>query len=178
MSSENNPSTLGSYANSAAGAVQSGIAHLTGNTGDKVEARETKNKADAQHEASHSAAKVGPFAVGSDGGVAKDNENRTQGKYDQTMGSVKEATGNLLGNQNMVNNGRQQNEAGQAQEAKGQLKDLGEGASDRLQGALGGAVAGLTGDRSEQSRYADMHDEGKARQRGVETEVTKQAEKN
>lgn len=36
MSSENNPSTLGSYANSAAGAVQSGIASLTGNTSEKV----------------------------------------------------------------------------------------------------------------------------------------------
>lgn len=73
------------------------------------------------------------------------------------MGSVKEATGNVLGNQGLVNSGRQQNESGQAQEAKGQLKDLGEGIGDRAQGAVGGAVAGLTGDRSEQQKYADMH---------------------
>ncbi len=32
----NNTSTLNSYINSAAGAVQSGIASLTGNVGDKV----------------------------------------------------------------------------------------------------------------------------------------------
>lgn len=32
----NNTSTLGSYANSAAGAIQSGISSLTGNTADKV----------------------------------------------------------------------------------------------------------------------------------------------
>lgn len=73
------------------------------------------------------------------------------------MGSVKEATGNLLGNQQMVNDGRRQNEAGQGQEAKGQLKDLKDGAGGRLEGALGGAVASLTGDRAEQQRQMDKH---------------------
>ena len=73
------------------------------------------------------------------------------------MGSVKEATGNLLGNQGMVQDGRDQNERGQAQEAKGQLKDLKQGVGDRVQGRLGGAVAGLTGDRDEQERYMDKH---------------------
>ncbi|KAL2107076.1 hypothetical protein VUR80DRAFT_5716 [Thermomyces stellatus] len=175
MPSDNNPSTLSSYANSAAGTVQSGIASLTGNTSKKVDAQQAKAKADTQHEASHSATKIGPFSVGGGGGVAQDNQQRREGRYDQTMGSVKEATGNLLGNQQMVNEGRRQNESGQGQEAKGQLKDLKEGAASRVQGALGGAVAGLTGDRAEQQRQADKHDEGKARQRGVEAEVNQQA---
>ena len=71
--------------------------------------------------------------------------------------------------------GREQNLQGQGQEAKGQLSDLGQGISDRVQGSLGGAVAGLTGDRESQAKYADKHDEGKTRQRGVELDLDKQA---
>lgn len=177
----NNSSTLGSYANSTAAAIQSGISSLTGNTSDKVSPRtraasqrtqpptrtsltqpqanaeETKVQAHEQNAASKSAAKAGPFAISGEGGVAKDGEERTQGRYDQTMGSVKEATGNLLGNQSMVQDGRDQNARGQGQEAKGQLKDLKQGVGERVQGRLGGAVAGLTGDRDEQERYMDKH---------------------
>lgn len=177
----NNSSTLGSYANSTAAAIQSGISSLTGNTADKVSLRtraasqstqpptqtsltetqvnaeETKAQAHEQNAASKTAAKAGPFAVSGEGGVAKDGEDRTQGRYDQTMGSVKEATGNILGNQGMVQSGRDQNERGQAQEAKGQLKDLKQGVGERVEGRLGGAVAGLTGDREEQERYMDKH---------------------
>ncbi|PKS04878.1 hypothetical protein jhhlp_008242 [Lomentospora prolificans] len=176
MSDNNNTSTLNSYVNSATGAIQSGIAAVTGSASDKANAEQTKSTADAQHAASHSAAKVGPFSVGSDGGVARDSPDRTQGQYDQTMGSVKEATGNLLGNESLRQSGREQNERGQAREAKGQLSDLGQGIGDRVQGAVGGATAALTGDRAEEQRYAAKHDEGKARQRGVELELNKKAE--
>jgi hypothetical protein len=55
------------------------------------------------------------------------------------------------------------------------LSDLGQGISDRVQGSLGGAVAGLTGDREEQAKYANLHDDGKTRQRGVELDFDKQA---
>ena len=72
--------------------------------------------------------------------------------------------------------GREQNLAGQGQEARGQLSDLGKGIGDRAQGALGGAMAGLTGDRAAQEMYAAQHDEGKTRQRGVELDLDKQAQ--
>merc|ERR1711939_711692 len=62
-----------------------------------------------------------------------------------------------------------------SQRTQGQLSDLGKGVSDRVQGAVGGAAAALTGDRAEQQRYADVHDEGKTRQRGVELDLDKQA---
>lgn len=91
------------------------------------------------------------------------------------MGSAKETVGNLLGNENLKQQGREQNFQGQGQEAKGQLSDLGKGIGDRVQGSVGGAVAGLTGDRAEQAKYADIHDEGKTRQRGVELDFDKQA---
>jgi uncharacterized protein YjbJ (UPF0337 family) len=73
------------------------------------------------------------------------------------MGSLKEAGGNLIGNESLKQTGREQNQRGQEQEAKGQLTDLGKGISDRVTGSLGGAVAGLTGDRAGQQKYADQH---------------------
>lgn len=42
--------------------------------------------------------------------------------------------------------GQQQNAEGKGQESKGQLNDLGSGVADRVQGTVGGAVAGLTGE--------------------------------
>lgn len=41
---------------------------------------------------------------------------------------------------------------------------------------MGGAFAGLTGDKSRQAKYEVQHDTGKTRQRGVEHDVVKQAE--
>lgn len=81
-----------------------------------------------------------------------------------------------MGSEDLKQQGREQNLAGQSQEAKGQLTDLGQGVTDRVQGAVGGAVAGLTGDREAQAKFADQHDEGKTRQRGVELDLDKQAE--
>lgn len=91
------------------------------------------------------------------------------------MGSAKETIGNLIGSEDLKQQGREQNFQGQGQEAKGQLSDLGKGISDRAQGALGSAAAGLTGDRTQQAKYQDLHDEGKTRQRGVEMDLDKQA---
>lgn len=73
------------------------------------------------------------------------------------MGSLKEAAGNLIGNESLKQGGREQNERGQGQEAKGQLTDLGQGVGDRVSGAVGGAFAGLTGDRAGQEKYANQH---------------------
>ena len=91
------------------------------------------------------------------------------------MGSAKETVGNLLGNENLKQQGREQNLQGQGQEAKGQLTDLGQGISDRVQGTLGGGLAGITGDKSAQDKYNEMRDAGKSRQRGVELEMDKKA---
>jgi uncharacterized protein YjbJ (UPF0337 family) len=104
-----------------------------------------------------------------------DSKDRSQGQWDQTVGSAKETFGNIIGSEDLKQQGREQNLQGQGQEAKGQLSDLGKGISDRAQGAIGGAVASLTGDRAEQARYNEMHDEGKTRQRGVELDMDKQA---
>ncbi|OCT47955.1 putative mismatched base pair and cruciform DNA recognition protein [Cladophialophora carrionii] len=175
MSSNDNTSTFKSAVDTATGYVQSGIAAVTGSAGDKAKADEYKDKAAAESDLSHTAAKAGPFAISSSGALAKDSPDRTQGSWDQTVGSAKETVGNLVGSEDLKQQGREQNLQGQGQEAKGQLSDLGKGVSDRAQGAVGGAVAALTGDRAEQAKYQDLHDEGKTRQRGVELDLDKQA---
>lgn len=150
-------STVQSYIDSATGAIQSGVASLTGSTGDQANADQSRAKAEAEHELSNSAAKAGPYTISSTGAPAKDNTDRTQGQWDQTIGSVKEAAGNLLGSENLRQQGRDQNRAGQEQEAKGQLSDLGQGISDRVGGAIGGTYASLTGDKTAQAAYQEQH---------------------
>ena len=176
MSTNDNTSTLKSVTDSVTGAINQGVAYVTGSSGDQAKADQYKAKADAESDLSHAGVKAGPFAVSSTGAVAKDSPDRTQGQWDQTVGSAKETVGNLLGNENLKQQGREQNLQGQGQEAKGQLSDLGQGIGDRVQGTLGSAVAGLTNDREAQARYANQHDEGKSRQRGVELELEKRAE--
>lgn len=91
------------------------------------------------------------------------------------MGSAKEAVGNMIGNESLRRAGVEQNAAGKEAEAKGQLKDWGQGISDRAQGALGSVGAAVSGDRAEEEKFRDVHDEGKARQRGAEVDMQKKA---
>jgi len=140
--------------------------------------READNKqavSDAEKDLSHSAAKAGPFTATPGGGVAKDDSDRSAGSWNQTVGSGKEALGNLLGADGLKQEGARQNKEGQGQEAQGQLSDLGKGVSDRVGGAVGGAVAGLTGNQAQKDEAQRQHDDGKARQRGVEVDLQKQA---
>lgn len=70
----------------------------------------------------------------------------------------------------------EQNQQGKEEEAQGQLKDLGGGIAGRAKGYAGGVAAAMTGDRAEQERMQQMHDEGKARQRGVEHDLQKKVD--
>ena len=134
-----------------------------------------QDKASVESDLSHSVGKVGPFAASASGGIAKDNPNRTEGSWNQTVGSAKESLGNLVGADGLKREGIQQNAEGKGQEAQGQLSDLGKGVGDRVTGTLGSTVAGLTGDKSEQARFQQQHDDGKTAQRSVEHDLQKQA---
>lgn len=173
--SDKNTSTLQSYVDSATGAAQSLVGSITGSTGDQNQGEAKKDKAQVEHDASQATAKLPGFTATASG-VAKDDPNRSAGSWNQTLGSAKEALGGVLGSEDLKQQGRQQNLEGQEQEAKGQLSDYTSGIGNRLQGTVGGAVAGLTGDKSGEEHYKDLHDEGKTRQRGAEHDITKQAE--
>jgi len=105
------------------------------------------------------------------GTVVNDNKDRAGGSWNQTVGAAKESLGNLIGNEGLRRGGIDQNLQGKEQEARGQLSDLGSGIQNRVQGTLGNIGAAVTGDREEQTKYQDLRDEGKARQRGVEADL-------
>ncbi|KIN05692.1 hypothetical protein OIDMADRAFT_16937 [Oidiodendron maius Zn] len=172
--SDKDTSTLQSYIDSATGAVQSAIGSITGSNADQTAGQEKQDKAKAEQEASHTAAKLGPYTASTSGVVTKDDPNRSQGAWNQTVGSGKEFVGGLVGSESLKQQGREQNADGKAQEAQGQLSDLGSGISNRVSGAVGGTVAGITGDRDAQLKAQNQHDAGKTQQRGAELDIQKQ----
>ncbi|KAH7068166.1 hypothetical protein BKA63DRAFT_423036 [Paraphoma chrysanthemicola] len=174
-SNKDQTSTLQGYVDQATGAVQSALGSLTGSTADQVQGENKKDVAAAEKDLSHATAKAGPFSVSSSGGVAKDNADRTAGSWNQNVGAAKEALGGFVGAEGLKQEGIRQNQEGKAQEAQGQVSDLGKGIQDRVGGTIGGAVAGLTGNEAQKAEAQKQHDEGKARQRGVEADLQKQA---
>lgn len=59
-----------------------------------------KDKATLEHEASHATAKLpGGISASSSGAVTKDDPNRQEGAWNQTIGSAKETVGNLVGSE-------------------------------------------------------------------------------
>ncbi|PMD23695.1 hypothetical protein NA56DRAFT_568171 [Hyaloscypha hepaticicola] len=172
--SDKNTSTLQSYVDSATGAVQSAIGSLTGNTSDQNAGEAKKSKAELENDASHATAKIGNFSASSSGAITKDDPNRSDGSWNQTIGSAKETVGNLVGSEDLKRSGAQQNAEGKAQEAQGQLNDFGSGLANRATGAVQGAVAGITGDREAQLKAQEQHDIGKTQQRGAEHDIQKQ----
>jgi len=177
MSNNNNqPSTIGAYVDSAIGAAQEALGSLTGNTADQAQGQNKQDSAKAENDLSHTAAKAGPFTLGSSGAVATDSSDRTSGSWNQTVGAAKEAFGGLVGSESIKQAGQQQNRDGKAQEAQGQLSDLGQGITDRVSGTLGSAAAGIVGNSEDQAKYQQQHDVGKTLQRGVETDLQKEAD--
>ncbi|OOQ84524.1 putative mismatched base pair and cruciform DNA recognition protein [Penicillium brasilianum] len=196
--SDNNSSTLGSYVNQATGMAQRAFGAVTGDSSTQVrntshypshiptptpdlktnfhqaKGELSQEQGEIQNANSHTTAKVGNLTADPNtGAVAKDNSKRSDGSWDQTVGSAKEAIGNAIGSENLRQAGVEQNAAGKEQEAKGQLKDWGEGIQDRAQGHLGAVGAAITGNREEQKKFEDIHDEGKVRQRGAEADMAK-----
>ncbi|KAJ5593972.1 uncharacterized protein N7459_000180 [Penicillium hispanicum] len=172
--SDGNSSTLGSYVNQATGLAQRAVGSVTGDSSTQNQGETTQQKAQEQHDNSHTTTKLGPVTADPNtGAAAKDDPNRSTGSWDQTVGSAKESLGNVIGNENLRRAGVEQNAAGKEQEAKGQLKDWGEGIHDRAQGALGGLGAAVSGDREAEQKFRDQHDQGKVQQRGAEADMAK-----
>jgi len=172
--SDKNTSTLQSYIDSATGAVQSTFGNVTGNASDQHAGSVKQDKAQLEKDASHATAKLGNISASSLGAITKDDPNRSEGSWNQTVGSAKSAVGGLVGSENLKQQGERQNAEGKAQEAQGQLNDFGSGMANRVTGAVGGAVAGITGDRDAQLKAQEQHDIGKTRQRGAEHDIQRQ----
>ena len=81
-----------------------------------------------------------------------------------------------MGAEGLKREGIHQNREGKGQEAQGQLSDLGGGMTDRVKGAAGSALAGLTGNKDDQEKYQAKHDVGKTQQRSAEADIQKQSD--
>ena len=124
MSTNEQPSTLQSGIDAITGAAQSAYASLTGSTNEQINAEAKGEHAAQEYDASHASAKAGPVNFSSSGAATLDNQNRTDGKMDQTIGSGKEFLGGVLGNESLKTAGRDQHDSGVAQEKQGQAQDL------------------------------------------------------
>lgn len=98
-----------------------------GHTGNPAAADQRKAHAELEHDASHIAAKAGPFTISSSGAATIDNQDRRDGKFNQVIGSGKEAVGNAVGSDDLRREGMNQNAEGQGQEAAGQIADFATG---------------------------------------------------
>jgi len=190
--SEQPPSTLKSYIDSATATVQDAVGSLTGipppsasfsacfstnpakpgNPADKQAATDKHQSAAASYDASHAGASAGPLDFAS--GMTGIDPDRSGGQRDQTLGSAKEFMGNLTGNAELKREGRRQNDEGQGREAVGQLKDYVGGAADRVMGAVGSGFSETVGDEQKKKEYERQHDVGKTNVRGVEADLQKQ----
>lgn len=174
--SNNGPSTVQSYIDSAVGTVQSALGNLTNSAGQEAAGETKKDGAKAEYDASHATVKGPGFTASSAGAVTRDDPDRATGSWNQTVGSAKETLGGLIGNESLKAAGREQNRSGQEQEARGQVNDFVSGAADRVKGTVGGGIANITGNPQAEAEYQRQHNVGKTQQRGAEVDIQKQAE--
>lgn len=80
---------------------------VTGSEPDKRQGEQKQDIADARDAASHTGANVGGYSVSSSG-VAKNNPDRSEGSWNQTIGSGKEFVGGALGMEGLKKEGQQQ----------------------------------------------------------------------
>ena len=99
MADNNQPSTLKSYVDSATGKAQSALGSLTGNTGDQAKGDLRESQAQAEYDASHATAKIPGATISGSGAAVRDDSDRNQGSWNQTVGSTKEAIGGLVGSE-------------------------------------------------------------------------------
>ena len=84
---------------SATGMAQNVLGSITGSHADQQEGQAKQDKAQLEHDASHAAVSGLGFSASSSGAVTKNDPNRQEGSWNQTVGSGKEMVGNLIGSE-------------------------------------------------------------------------------
>lgn len=100
-----------------------------------------------------------------------DNSKQNNPTWNQTVGSSKEALGNLIGHENLRKSGEEQNEAGKEQKAEEQARTWGEAIGDRAKGTVGSVEAVVKGDVEKEKKYAELRKGGKEKEGEVEREI-------
>jgi len=176
MSDESKPSTIGGYANQAVGTVQDAFGQLTGTGQSQSQGETRRDVGQDQVDASRTSAKIGPVTATAEGGVHVDSQKRTDGSWNQTLGSGKQFIGGVIGSDSLKQQGREQYDRGVQEEAEGRAQDYVQGVSDRVKGTIGTMTADLVGNPDAKAEYQRQHDDGKAGQRSVEDDLQREAD--
>lgn len=83
------------------------LGSVAGTEGDKKQGEQKQEEAKAKDAVSHAGTTVGGVSVSSSG-VAKNDPNRSDGSWNQTIGSGKEFVGGALGMEGLKKEGQQQ----------------------------------------------------------------------
>ena len=94
-----NTSTLQSYIDSASGTAQTLLGNITGRNADQQEGQTKQDKAHLENDASHAGGSFAGYSASSSGAVTKNDPQRQEGSWNQTIGSGKEMVGNLVGSE-------------------------------------------------------------------------------
>jgi len=92
-------STLQSYIDSASGAAQTLLGNLTGSSADQQQGQAKQDKAQLENDASHAGGTFAGYSASGSGAVTKNDPQRQEGSWNQTVGSGKEMVGNLIGSE-------------------------------------------------------------------------------
>jgi uncharacterized protein YjbJ (UPF0337 family) len=84
---------------SATGMAQTVLGSITGSNADQQEGQAKQDKAQVENDASHAAVSGLGYSASSSGAVTKNDPNRQEGSWNQTIGSGKEMVGNLIGSE-------------------------------------------------------------------------------
>ncbi|KAF7732850.1 hypothetical protein EC973_000126 [Apophysomyces ossiformis] len=77
--------------------------------------------------------------------------SKTNAKYNQAAGNVRETAGNMMGNERMQAEGQTQNASGQTEESTAKTQNYMSGLANEIKGKVSGAMSALTGDQSGQA---------------------------
>jgi len=97
--SDKNTSTLQSYIDSASGAAQTLLGNITGSSADQHQGQAKQDKAQVENDASHAGTSFAGYSASSSGAITKNDPQRQEGSWNQTIGSGKEMVGNLIGSE-------------------------------------------------------------------------------
>ena len=133
-----------------------------------------KQKSNVTGDNSSKSASVGPFTANTEGGAIKNHPDRTEGSWDQKVGSVKENVGSFVGSDSLEESGNRQHAEGTGKKASGQMSDTATGIGESIKGTVGGAAAYVTGNNVKKNEMDQKAEDGKARVQSVRDDQKKE----